>query len=131
MSKSIWDKLGSYEIKPSDIILRGYDECPSSPIGLYPSMPVKLVGKDVLIDIEVLDAQLDYNILLGLSNMYEMLTITSFVFIIMMFPHDGKIITMNKLTSYEKETLPTPDGVFPLVSSSHEVITTYTKLNTG
>jgi len=46
-----------------------------------------------------------------------------------MFPHEGKIITIDRLTYYEKETLPTPHAVIPLVSSSHELITTYTKLN--
>lgn len=68
------------------------------PIVLYPSIPIKLVGKIVLIYIEVLNAQLDYNILLGWSYMYEMLAIASSVFRIMMFPHEGKVITIDQLT---------------------------------
>lgn len=67
-------------------------------------MPVKLAGKTVLIDIEVINAQLDYNILLGQNYMYEMLEITSLVFKTMMFPHDGKVITIDQLTYYEKAT---------------------------
>lgn len=47
----------------------------------------------------------------------------------MMFYHDGKIITIDQLTYYEKATLSTLGGVLPLVSSSHKLITTYTVLN--
>jgi len=92
-------------------------------------MPVKLVGKTVLIDIEVVDTQLDYNILLDRSYMYEILAVASSMFRIMMCPHEGKIITIYQLTYYEKTNLPIPDDIFPLVSSSHVVITTYTELS--
>jgi len=44
----------------------------------------------VLIDIEVVDAPLDYNILLGRSYMYAMKAVSSLVFRTMMFPHAGK-----------------------------------------
>jgi len=76
----------------------------------------------VLTSIEVLDAELDYNILLGWSYMYEMLTVASLVLKIMMFPHDGKVITIDQLMYYEKTTSPTPDGALPSVSQ--EVVTT-------
>ena len=65
MSKNVWQNLGSPELKPSDITLRAYDGRPSTLVGLYQNVPVYLAGKMVLIDIEVLDAHLDYNILLG------------------------------------------------------------------
>ena len=65
MSKNVWQKLGAPEIKPSVITLRAYDGRPSTPVGLFQNVPVCLVGKTVHIDIEVLDAHLDYNILLG------------------------------------------------------------------
>lgn len=77
----------------------------------------------MLIDIEVLDTQLDYKILLGRSYMYEMVAVTSSMFRIMMSPHERKIITIDQLKYYEKATLPTPGSVLPLVSSSHELIT--------
>lgn len=46
-----------------------------------------------------------------------------------MFPHDKKIITIDQLTYHDKMTSPAPDSVLPLVSSSHELITTYTELS--
>lgn len=63
--KNSLEKLGSHELKPSDITPRAYDGCPSTPIGLFQDISMQLIGKTMLINIEVLDAQLDYNVLLG------------------------------------------------------------------
>nr|KUM45854.1 hypothetical protein ABT39_MTgene2208 [Picea glauca] len=71
-------------------ILRAYDGFISQPEGLYQNVPIELEGKMVLIDIEVVDAPLDYNILLGRSYMYAMKAVSSLVFRTMMFPHAGK-----------------------------------------
>ena len=46
-------------------MLRAYDRCSLAPFDLYQNVLVYLDDKTVLIDIEVFDAQLDYNILLG------------------------------------------------------------------
>jgi hypothetical protein len=80
MSKSVWQKLGSLELIPSAITLRAYDGRPSSPEGLFQNVPVELGGKTVLIDIEVIDAPLDYNILFGHSYMYAMKAVASSIF---------------------------------------------------
>lgn len=56
MSKSIWKKLGSPKLKPSNTKLRADDGFPYAPIGLYPRVLVKLAGKIMLIDMKVLDA---------------------------------------------------------------------------
>jgi hypothetical protein len=80
MSKYIWYKLGSLELIPSSITLRAYDGRPSSPEGLFQNVSIKLGGKTVLIDIEVIDASLDYNILFGHSYMYAMKVVASSVF---------------------------------------------------
>ena len=51
-----------------------------------------LARKMVLIDIKVINAQLDYKLLLGRSYMYTMRAVASTVFCLMMFPHEGKIV---------------------------------------
>ena len=79
----------------------------------------------ILIDIIVLDAQLDYNILLGQSYMYAMSTITSFVFRTMMFPHEDRIITVDQLTYHEKRPLKNTDVVLPYVETSIETLIRY------
>ena len=53
-----------------------------------------LAEKTFLIDIEVINAQLDYNLLLERNYMYAMRVVTSTVFHLMMFPHEGKIVTV-------------------------------------
>jgi hypothetical protein len=67
MSKFIWKKLGSPNLVPSVVTLRAYDRRPSSHKGLFQNAPLKLGGKTIMIDIEVIDAPLDYNILFGHS----------------------------------------------------------------
>ena len=46
-------------------MLRAYDGHPSTPIDLYQNVLVYLAEETVHIEIEVLDAHLEYNILLG------------------------------------------------------------------
>lgn len=62
--------------------------------------------------------------------MYDMKVVASSVFTVMMFPHDGKILTIDQLTYYEKKTLTAHDGVPPIVTSSPKLITTYSKFRT-
>jgi hypothetical protein len=80
MSKSVWQKLGSPKIIPSAITLRAYDGRPYSLEGLFQNVHVELGGKTILIDIEVIDAPLDYNILFSHSYMYAMKAAASSVF---------------------------------------------------
>lgn len=62
---------------------------------LYRNYPITIAGKIVSINIEVIDAPLDYNILLGRSYTYAMFIVTSIVFLKMCFPHHGKIVTID------------------------------------
>ena len=52
--------------------VRAYDGHPTKAQGILPHVPIMLAKKTVLIDIEVINAQLDYNLLLGRSYMYAM-----------------------------------------------------------
>ena len=47
MSKNVWQKLGSPELKPSVITLQAYNGDPSTSVGLYQNVPVCLAGKTV------------------------------------------------------------------------------------
>jgi hypothetical protein len=120
MSKIVWKKLGSPELVPSTITLRAYDGRPSSPEGLFQNVPIELGGKTILIDIEVIDAPLDYNILFGHSYMYAMKAVASSVFRTMMFPHNGKIITIDQVSHYEPNHSSNIDNILPLVRTSSD-----------
>ena len=52
---------------------------------------------------EVVDAPLDYNLLLGRSWSYTMTAIFSSVFRLMKFPHNGKIVTIDQLTYFSSD----------------------------
>jgi hypothetical protein len=121
MSKTVWQKLGSPELLPSAITLRAYDGRPSSPEGLFQNVPVELGGKTILIDIEVIDAPLDYNILLGRTYMYAMKAVASSVFRTIMFPHNGKIVTIDQVTHYEPNPSASLDNILPLIHTNKEV----------
>jgi hypothetical protein len=79
ISKMVWKKCGSPELVPSTIILRAYDGQPSSSEWIFQNVLVELGGKTILINIEVINAPLIYNILFGRSYMYAMKAVTSFV----------------------------------------------------
>jgi hypothetical protein len=120
MSKTVWKKLGSPELIPSSITLRAYDRQPSSPEGLFQNVPVELGGKTILIDIEVIDTPLDYNILFGHSYMYAMKAVESFVFRTMMFPHNGKIMTIDQVSHYEPNPSANLDNILPLIHTNQD-----------
>jgi hypothetical protein len=61
------------------------------------SLVVQLGGKTVSVDVEVVDAPLDYNLLLGRSWFYAMTVVASSVFRCVQFPYQGKIVTIDQL----------------------------------
>jgi hypothetical protein len=56
-----------------------------------------LGGTNVTFDVEVVDALLDYNLLLGRSWFYAMTVVASSVCLCVEFPHQGKIVTVDQL----------------------------------
>ena len=80
MSLSCWKGLGSPELSQSTTMLTTFDGRLFRPHGFLPSRKVCLGGKPVAIEVEVVDAPLDYNILLGRNWMYSMQAITSSLF---------------------------------------------------
>ena len=66
---------------------------------------------------EVVDAPLDYNLLLGQIWSYAMTTIVSFVFRLIMFPHKGKIVKIDQLSYYSSDPAST-DSIQYVVKSA-------------
>ena len=64
---------------------------------LFPALSLELGGKTVSIQVEVVDAPLVQNILLGRNWFYTMTAVSSTVFINLQFPHMGKIVTIGQL----------------------------------
>jgi hypothetical protein len=80
MSLPCWKALGSPKLTPSPTTLTTFDGHGFQPHRLSQSFILTLKGKTVLVNIEVVDAPLDYNFLLGRSWFYAMTTIASLVF---------------------------------------------------
>ena len=65
MSLSCWKGLGSLEIVPSQSMLKAFNGHVFKPHGIVPSFPIMLGGKTMNVEVEVVDAPIDYNLLLG------------------------------------------------------------------
>ena len=80
MSLTCWKALGSPELVPSNTLLIAFDGSSFHLHGILPSFEIKLVGKVVSVEFEVIDCPLDYNLLLGISWNYAMCVIHSSIF---------------------------------------------------
>ena len=95
MFLSCWRASGSLEINRSPTTLKDFDGRGFQPYGLLPTIHVELGGKSVSIHIEVIDAPLDYNLLLGRNWFYAMQVVASTIFWILRFPFQGNIVTVD------------------------------------
>jgi hypothetical protein len=69
-----------------------------SPHHILPAFLVQLGGKTVEVEVEVVDAPLDYNLLLGHNWTYAMIVVMSSVFHTLFFPHEGNIVMIDQLS---------------------------------
>ena len=65
MSLSCWKGLGPPELSKSATMLIAFDGRSFRPHDILPSLKFYLGGKTIVIEVEVVDAPLDYNLLLG------------------------------------------------------------------
>ena len=67
------------------------------------------------IEVEVIDAPLDYNLLLGRIWTYAMSAIASAIFQVVVFPHEVKLVTVDELSFTQKGRMETNESTIPLV----------------
>ena len=92
MSLSCWRAIGSPYINCSPTTLKAFNGHGLQPYGLISSLQVELEGKYFSIHIQVVDAPLHYNILLGRNWFYVMQVVASFVSQVVKFPFQWKIV---------------------------------------
>jgi hypothetical protein len=95
MSLACWKAIDHPTLSPSATLLTAFDDHSFRPHGIIPSFPVQLGGKIVCVEVEVVDASLDYNILLGRIWTYVMQEVVTTVFRVLFFPHEGGIVTVD------------------------------------
>ena len=67
-------------------------------LGILLHLTITLGGKSVCIEVMVVQGPLDFNLLLGRDYVYTIKYLVSTLFRVMHFPHDGKIVTIDKLS---------------------------------
>jgi hypothetical protein len=80
MYLACWKGLKSPTLKKSPMMLHAFDGQGFHPHGILQSLPIQLGGKTVIVDVEVVDAPLDYNLFLGRSWFYVVFVVASSVF---------------------------------------------------
>ena len=115
MSLSCWKGLGSPEIVPLNTLLTDFDGRSFRPHGILPNFEIKLVGKAVSVKVEEINASFEYNLLLGIIFTYSMSSIASVVLWVVVFPHEGKLVTVDQLSFNRKGYMETNDSTMPLV----------------
>ena len=81
-------------------MLKAFDGHVFNHHGIVPAFPITLGGKTVDLDVEVVDALIDYNLLLGRSWTYAMEVVPSYYFRCIKFFHEGKVVTIDQLSFY-------------------------------
>ena len=97
MSMSCWKAIGSPSAVPSPTLLTAFDGHSHKPHGIISALPICVGGEVINIEVEVTDANLDYNLLLGRNWVYEMDVVVSTLFHVICFPHEGKIVKVDQL----------------------------------
>jgi hypothetical protein len=87
MSLACWKGLKSPTLNKSPTMLCAFNGRGFHPHGILQSLPIQLGGKTVTVDVEVVDAPLDYNLLLGRSWFYALTAVASSIFRCVKFPH--------------------------------------------
>jgi hypothetical protein len=98
MSLLYWKSLSSPTLSKSLNMLTSFDGHSFRPHGIFPAFLVQLGGKTVVVEVEVVDVPLDYNLLLGCNWNYHIIGVVSFIFYTLCFPRDGKIVTIDQLS---------------------------------
>jgi hypothetical protein len=104
MSLACWKAIGSTPLNESKNTLKSFNGSGFKPYGVLPSLPITLEGKIVQVEVEVFDAPLDYNLLLGRSWIDSMRTVVSTLFLVVCFPHQGKVVTIDQLAFFNYDT---------------------------
>lgn len=65
MSLSCWKEVSSPTLNQSPNTLESFDGCDYPPFSVLPSLAITMEGKIINVEVEIVDANLSYNLLLG------------------------------------------------------------------
>jgi hypothetical protein len=97
MSIECWKSLVSPKLDMYNTMLKSFNGHMFHPNGIIVALPIKVGGDTFSIVVEVVNAPLEYNMLLQFTWFYDMKTIISLVLRVLCFPHQGTNVTINQL----------------------------------
>jgi len=115
MSTAWWKAISSLALNQSPNTLEAFNGRDSRPFGVLPNLAITPEGKTMQVKVEIFDANLNYNLLLGQSCTHAMHAVASSLFHLICFPHQGKIVTVNQLSFFPSSSL---NGNVPYVKHS-------------
>jgi hypothetical protein len=98
MSLVYWKAIGQPVLSMLPTLLTTFNDHSFRPHGIIPSFPMQLGEKVVCLEVEVVDAPINYNLLLGRSWTCAMHALVDTVFQVLLFPHEGLIVTIDHLS---------------------------------
>jgi hypothetical protein len=104
MFVACWKFIGSHALTESHNTLKAFNGTGFKPYGVLPSLSITLEGKLVNVEVEVFDAPLDYNLLLGHSWIDSMRAVVSTLLCVLRFPHQGKVIIIDQLAFFHSDS---------------------------
>jgi hypothetical protein len=104
MSVTCWKAIHSPTLTESHNTLKALNNTSFKPYGVLSSLSITLEGKLFNVKVEVFDAPLDYNILLGLSWIDSMHAFVSTLFHVIRFPHQGKVVTVDQMAFFNLDS---------------------------
>lgn len=120
MSMNCWKTLGSPTLLRSPTTLKAFDGRTYTPYGVLNNLKVELGGKTIEIDVEVIDGNLDYNILLGRPWIYAMAAVVSTYFRKIAFPFEGEITVVDQQNFLPNGSQVT--GSIPMIDGSENFL---------
>jgi hypothetical protein len=108
LSSIAWQAFGYPQLVPVTQNLLAFNRRTSHPLGVLPQFPVTLGGKNVFIDVMVVQDPLDLDLLLGRDYVYAMKSIVSTLFCVISFPHDGRIVAIDQLSCIGTDLITNP-----------------------
>ena len=95
MSIACWKAIGSPPLSQSPNTLEPFDGRGSRLYSILKALPILLEGKTITMEIEVVDANLNYNLLLRSSWTNVMVCVVSTLFRLLRFHHQWKIVVVD------------------------------------
>ena len=106
------------ELVPSSQLLKAFDGHTFKPHGIIPAFPIELGGNTLSVEVEVVDAPINYNLLLGRNYTHAMSAIVSTVFRVICFPHEGNIVTIDQLDYFKHDLNSSYDSSILMIANS-------------